>query len=316
MSKAMLVAVMASLITVGMQPLLISVFGRRLLDVPNFRSSHALPTPRAGGIGVVAGMLPALAFPGTIWPLATTLLMALVGFRDDVKPLAAVPRLITQIAVCAATVALLTHWPLWVVSALTLFTVGYLNAFNFMDGVNAISALNAVVVGVGYVTAGLVYDSPVALGMGAVLAGTAVGFLPFNVTGRIFLGDVGSYAYGMAIAITAVTASVSGVPWPVLLGPLLIYYTDTGYTLIRRMRAGENPLQAHRDHVYQRLTTLGYSHVESACCNALFGVVTMGAGWLLADGQSLGWVLAPVAALAYLRLPELLPRRDHKVKAR
>jgi UDP-N-acetylmuramyl pentapeptide phosphotransferase/UDP-N-acetylglucosamine-1-phosphate transferase len=267
-----------------------------------------------GGIGVVAGFLPSLALPGTGIPVITALALGLVGFRDDVKPVSAGLRLMLQTAVCGVAVTALTRWNLLIVVGVVALVVGYINAFNFMDGVNGISGFNALVVGCGYAVAGWFYDHDVVLGAGCVLAGSALGFLPFNLGGRVFLGDVGSYAYGAFIGVSAVAAQTEGVPWQILVGPLVIYLADTGSTLLSRLVKGRNPLAAHRDHVYQRLTDRGLTHVQSASVTAVFALGTSLAGWLTANGVWAGLLMGVSVVAVYLWLPALL--RAHETSHR
>ena len=93
--------------------------------------------------------------------------------------------------------------------------------------------------------------------------GGALLFLPWNAgRARVFLGDVGSYALGAGLAVLAAWAVLRGVPTEAVLGPLALYLTDTGWTLLRRIRAGEPWLQSHRTHVYQQWCDAGWSHQE------------------------------------------------------
>ena len=78
----------------------------------------------------------------------------------------------------------------------------------------------------------------------------------------MFLGDVGSYSLGAALAVLAADAVLRGVPVEAVLGPLALYLADTAWTLQRRIRAGERWLQAHRTHVYQQWCDAGWSHQE------------------------------------------------------
>ncbi len=92
---------------------------------------------------------------------------------------------------------------------------------------------------------------------------SALLFLPWNAgRARVFLGDVGSYALGAALAVLAARAVLRGVPVEAVLGPLALYLADTGWTLQRRIRAGEPWLQSHRTHVYQQWCDAGWSHQE------------------------------------------------------
>lgn len=243
----------------------------QMLDVPNARSSHQTPTPRGGGLAVMMAVALALLVVGServLTPVISALALAAVGLVDDMRSLGVMVRLGAQLSVAIAAVVLLRDqadvWlPLFLVVGV-LGVVAYVNAFNFMDGVNGISALNAVLAGGWFVWIGHEYDEANLVTIGAALGGASLGFLPWNVCGRIFLGDVGSYGLGALIAVTALTAWSDGVPPLVVLAPLAVYFADAGWALIRRVRAGEPLAEPHRDHVYQRLVQQGWPHLLSA----------------------------------------------------
>ncbi len=92
-----------------------------------------------------------------------------------------------------------------------------------------------------------------------------LGFLPWNLSrGSVFLGDVGSYLLGASVAALAVAGFLSGVYVEYVLSPILVYVADTGYYCCARINAGERWYASHREHVYQRLTDVGFSHLQSA----------------------------------------------------
>lgn len=183
----------------------------QVIDVPNHRSSHASAIPRGGGIAVVLAILAgALASrplaPLVVLILAGTLLMSALGFLDDVHGLSVRLRLVV-VAVTGGALAQAIGSPLPTMLAAglgALWFSAYVNAFNFMDGINGIAALTAVVAGIAYATIGYGQDSNEAMLLGAVLTGSCIAFLPYNFPrARIFLGDAGSYALGCAIASLA-----------------------------------------------------------------------------------------------------------------
>jgi hypothetical protein len=196
--------------------------------------------------------------------------------------------------------------------AIAAWIAGFVNAFNFMDGVNGISGAHAVVGGACYAVLGLWRGDPLLASAGAAVAGGGAAFLPWNaVRARVFLGDVGSYALGAALAVLAACAVViAGLPPEAALGPLALYLADTAWTLQRRIRAGEPWLQAHRTHAYQRLTDAGWSHQRVTAATAavsaalsLLGAVSLAAGPLPRAAAD----LAGLALLAaYLRAPAWL----------
>ncbi len=188
-----------------------------------------------------------------------------------------------------------------------LLVVAYVNAFNFMDGVNGISGLNAVVAGAYLATLMTLEGQDTLAVVAAVVAGAAAGFLPWNVPrAKVFLGDAGSYGLGSAIAVLVVLGIAAGVDWLFGLAAVAVYAIDTGATLLRRAVAREPLFRAHRQHVYQQLTTNGWGHLGAAAAAA--GASALACTWALtvdAAGWSAWWTLPGLAVVgvAYLALP-------------
>jgi len=297
---------------------------RRLtvLDVPGRRSSHSVPTPRGGGAPIVIGLVVAASLaPGAgDWGPAFAVavgLFGLLGLLDDLRGMPAISRLVLQAAVAASAATLVVlRLPLpagamaVAASAAALWLVGFVNAFNFMDGVNGISGAHALIGGVTYAClAGWRHDG-FGTAAGLALAAGASAFLPWNAgRARVFLGDVGSYSMGAALAVLAVRLIADGVPAEAVAGPVGLYLADVAWTLQRRIRRGEHWLEAHRTHIYQRWCDAGWSHQEvtllasgltvALCLLGVAGVVGGTAVRVAADLTGLG-VLA-----VYLRSPEL-----------
>lgn len=291
-------------------------------DLPNDRSMHHVPTPRGGGIAVLFAVLVATATARDVrWGeagvlLAAALVLGAVGFVDDLRSLSPTLRLATQAVVALmASVAIMRVsggaglWgPVFVLVA-TVAVVAYVNAFNFMDGVNGISALNAVVCGVWLAWLGHHYHVADMLTVGIALAGAALGFLPWNASSRIFLGDVGSYGAGGLVATACVLAWGAGAPAPLVVAPTLVYFADTGWVILKRARAGEPLTQAHRGHVYQRLVQQGWPHWASAAWSAALPALICLVGAVLYDRRPLvSFLLALFLVLAYLATPRLTAR--------
>src|SRR3984957_10083561 len=234
-----------------------------IIDVPGHRSSHAIPTPRGGGIPIVAGLLVAAVMIGGAKAIAFAFAVAafgLLGFAEDLRGLTAGWRLILQavggIMVAVVLVSDLAHPVILLVVLIALvatWITAFVNVFNFMDGVNGISGAHALIAGAVYAGLGLWRHDGFLLPAGAAVAVSALVFLPWNAgRARVFLGDAGSYALGAALAILAAYALARGDPPAAVLGPLALYLADTAWTLQRRARAGERWLPSHRTHVYQR----------------------------------------------------------------
>lgn len=253
----------------------------KVLDQPNHRSLHTEPIPRGGGIAVAVGCVAGVlaSYNSKPWLiLVPAVAFAGLGLADDLAPRSPVFRLVAQLALSIGAVTAITvaqGWPSgrWFLVPLSLlWIVSFVNAFNFMDGINGISATQAVLAGGYWWLVGAEYGQPTLANGGLIVAAASAGFAPFNVMrGKVFLGDVGSYFIGSWLAILAVVGVTAGVPPVMGFAPFVIYLADTSTTILRRVLRGENWHKAHRDHTYQRLVALGWSH----------GQVTMFTGALI-----------------------------------
>lgn len=302
---------------VGMTAVLPLLRRAQVMDVPNARSSHAAPTPRGGGIAVIVALLAASlvgTWLGLVWePVAlfAVVAFAALGMVDDLRGLDVSVRLLVQLLMAVVVaVEVLGVEPLLAgvagVAIATVWLVGYTNAFNFMDGVNGISALNAVLAGGWYTYLGVTRDVDVLVALGSAVVGAALGFLPWNAPrARVFLGDVGSYGLGLTLGLLALLAWAAGVHLLIAIAPLTVYLADTSWALVRRVLGSRPWHEAHREHVYQRLTDYGWSHLAAASAVALVGGVVSLA--LNASYGPIGGVAVALAlVLFYLSLPSLL----------
>ena len=296
------------------------------LDVPVERSSHVVPTLRGGGLAVAGGLLLGLgvltvAAEGTPRALLLTVLAAsfaatVVGFVEDVHGLRARARAGLQVAlgiVVALVVLGLTELPWWLAVLAAVFFAAYVNVANFMDGINGISALHGVVVGLAYASWGALSDETWLTGVGLCLAVAFVAFLPWNLRAPgMFLGDAGSYLLGASVAATATAAVAVGVPLVAVLAPLVPYLADTAWTLARRVSRGEIWHQAHRSHAYQRLAlTLG--HLPVALLVAATSALAVGVSVLAVVGGAAvvaAWAGLVLLAAVYLGLTNILASRQ------
>lgn len=281
--------------------------GRRLpVDHPNARSLHAIPTPRIGGLGVMAGVFAAsvyLAALGGLEPTMPALLgagsLALISAVDDVRGLPVAWRLLAHCVVAAACLLALglTGWGLMFGM---LAVVWMTNLFNFMDGADGLAGGMAAL---GFGALALAAWLGGATGLAvlcAVIAAAALGFLSFNFPpARVFMGDVGSIPLGFLAASLGILGAMWGV-WPWLF-PVLVFspfIADASVTLLRRGLRGEKIWQAHRSHYYQRVVLMGASHRQLAL--AAYGLMLVEAALaflLLLAPQLTPWLLAAWAAL-------------------
>lgn len=302
-----------------------------IIDVPGHRSSHTVPTPRGGGIPIAAGLLVAAGLIGGAIAVVFACAVAafgLLGFAEDLRGLTAGRRLILQAAgsvlvamVLVSGLAAPTARLVLLAALCAAWITSFVNAFNFMDGVNGISGAHALIAGVIYALLGCWQHDGFLVPAGAAVAASALAFLPWNAgQARVFLGDAGSYALGAALAVLAAYALVRGVPAEAVLGPLVLYLADTAWTLQRRVRAGERWLEPHRTHVYQRWCDAGWSHQRVTVTAGAATVLLSLLGAASLGGDPALRATADLAAMAvvvgYLRSPALLARRAARVGAR
>lgn len=251
---------------------------RYALARPNARSSHKVPTPQGGGIAVVAATTIVVVAAeiffanqlGDQWRLsivfASTIGLALVGVTDDLRPFDAIPRLVLQIAAVAAIIAtfpadmrIVPSIPWWLDRAVMLVGgVWLVNLVNFMDGIDWMTVAEIVPTTAALGLFGLMGLLPSEATLVALaLCGAMVGFAPFNrPVAQLFLGDVGSLPIGLLLGwLLAVLAGGGHLAAAVLLP--LYYLADATITLMRRLVNGEQIMQAHRSHFYQRALDVG-----------------------------------------------------------
>jgi UDP-N-acetylmuramyl pentapeptide phosphotransferase/UDP-N-acetylglucosamine-1-phosphate transferase len=244
----------------------------------------------------------------------TVLLASSIGFIEDLRGLRVATRASLQVilgmtAAIAIGATLDASW--WAVAAGAILIAAYINVANFMDGINGISALHGLVVGSTFVVIGALQSIDWLVAVGGVVAIVFTAFLTWNLRRpSLFLGDVGSYMLGSAVATMAITAAFAGVPVLTIIAPLSIYLADTGFTLLRRIRHGERWHQAHRTHVYQRLTESGRSHVKVALYVATMTALCSAAGIAALYASGPVTVLVSVAlivvVLTYMLTPKIL----------
>ena len=296
-----------------------------IMDVPSQRSSHTVPTVRGMGLAMAMATVIALAITfamGSIQvdrsvflvAMAGMVLSGLLGWAEDYRGQPVGRRALLQLligAVVSTAFTLAIGTSIWWIPMGTLAIAAYINVVNFMDGLNGISGMHGLTVGLAYAYAGWVTELHWLVACGAALAAAYLAFLPWNFTGRrVFLGDTGSYFLGGAIACCAVGAFLSDIYVEYLLSPLLIYLSDTGVTLLRRIYRGEPWYQPHRQHVYQRLTDLGFSHLGSSltvtAATAAVTAISVLSLPFEPEGTAGMGVMVVVIIVVYLSLPWLI----------
>nr|WP_249786582.1 MULTISPECIES: glycosyltransferase family 4 protein [unclassified Bradyrhizobium] len=264
-------ALISALVTWTSRPLL----QRYALARPNARSSHRVPTPQGAGIAVIAatlivaslwGVSANVAIPPAL--VAATIVIALVGFVDDIVSLPVLVRLVLQ-AACVGAVVFTAPDTARIVPALPLALerglivlagVWFVNLVNFMDGLDLMTVAEVVPITAALLLLGMLGDLPwPAVLIATALCGAMLGFAPFNrPVAKVFLGDVGSLPIGLLLGWCLLELAWHGQAAAALLLPAY-YLADATTTLFRRIARREPFWSAHRSHFYQRATDNGFS---------------------------------------------------------
>lgn len=302
-----LVAILVAAVSVAL--LLSSKMGGRIQDIPNERSLHSLPTPRIGGLGLMAGLLVAwgVLFPLLTWWLLLPLFgLVVVSLLDDVHNLPVRQRLMVQLAAAVILVAGLGMYGregLLLACVAILLTVWLTNLYNFMDGSNGLAGGMALFGFSFYGVAALLAHNELFAMLCFSVSAAALGFLFFNFpNARVFMGDAGSIPLGFLVAALGLWGWQQGC-WPVWF-PLLVFspfIVDATVTLVKRALRGAKVTEAHREHYYQRAIQMGWSHCKLAlveyvlmmCCGSL-------ALWSLERGRAVVGLAISGAAYAIL----------------
>lgn len=258
---------------------------RSIMDIPNARSSHRIPTPRGGGVAIVLGFLGCLALAGVFGIVDGRGLMALlpagawiaaIGFLDDHRHIPARWRLLGHFLGTGWLMYWLGGFPPLSVPWGTLdlgvagdvlalvFLVWLLNLYNFMDGIDGIASLEAISVCLAGALCYWLVGAASMIWLPLTLAMATAGFLVWNFPpARIFMGDAGSGFLGLVLGGMALQAAWVAPQliwsWLILLG---VFVVDASYTLIHRLLRGERVYEAHRSHAYQRASRRYGSHLR------------------------------------------------------
>ncbi|MDR1063398.1 MAG: glycosyltransferase family 4 protein [Azoarcus sp.] len=286
---------------------------QHLLDLPNARSSHTRPTPRGGGLAIVASFAAALAVAGYAELLPMPLvqasifaggIVAITGFVDDHGHIAARWRLLAHFAAAGTALSILPEIPAPAGASISngllalavlgevFYLAWMLNLYNFMDGIDGIAAIEAICVCLGGAMLFLLGGAPCLAAAPLLLAAATAGFLYWNwPPARIFMGDGGSGFLGFILGLLSLQAPALFWHWTILLA---VFICDASLTLARRALAGQKLHEAHRSHAYQHAAQ-HWGHLSVSLATAAINLF-----WLLplALAAILGWLPLPAAMLA------------------
>jgi len=321
-AAAMLCAILISFTTTPM----VRVFAYKIgaIDIPiDNRRMHKTPTPRLGGLAIYLGfVLTTLIFCEEITPALITIwlggsVIVLLGMLDDVFRLKAMIKFIVQIGVAFIAVwqgvrierifimgdeILFGHWSVLIT---VLWIVGLTNAINLIDGldglscgVSAISAISLLLVSI------LMGDDPSMTVLMAVLAGSCIGFLPFNLNpAKIFMGDTGALFLGFTLSVISIQGVMKMHTLVSFVIPIVIFafpIFDTAFAFIRRILKGKSPFSPDRGHLHHRLIDMGLNQKQTVAI--LYAVCALlGLSSILFTGDKV-WRAGVIILLAILLL--------------
>ena len=335
-------------LTFAIIPIIIKVAkDRRLYDRPNERSSHHVPTPSLGGIGIFAGTVcgimlwtPAGSFGVLQFILAAFVLIFLLGILDDLLPVSPGKKMAGQILVAIilsykAGVTVTSFYGVFGIYQLSetesfmlsiIAIVGIINAFNLIDGINGLAGsvgfLTCIVFGTWFF---LVDVSALAV-VAFSLAGAVVAFLRYNFTpAKIFMGDTGSLLVGTVCAILAIMFIETNYKLPpgqpyamgaapaIALAVLFLPLYDTLSVFLRRIARGRSPFSPDKTHIHHQMLSLGLSHTSTTAVliavNLLFIGVAVGCNrWGILDVLLIEAAMAFLFSLTLFVLPRLRSR--------
>lgn len=259
----------------------------KILDIPNERSSHEIPTPRGGGIAIVFTWFCGITVlfimdeikPNLYYALLCGILLAIISLIDDLVTLKPSLRLLIQFITALLAIIFLNvfnpifSWESFITDDLVLsllYVIGivwFVNLFNFLDGIDGYASLETVFMG----AAIFLFTTDAIL---LVLISSTLGFLIWNwPKAKIFMGDVGSTQLGFILSVIGIyfhnTHEFSIIHWLMLSS---IFWFDASLTLFRRWRNHERLSVAHRKHVYQRVVQSGLSHKQTIIISSVINL--------------------------------------------
>ena len=289
----------------------------KIFDIPNNRSSHKIITIRGGGIVFPISLFIYFILSGFEYPLFMLgiLIISIISFMDDIKSLQPLIRLPVQIIVVLLVLfELFSEVSLFYFLIVLFIMLGGLNAYNFMDGINGMTASYSLVIlsTLYYINESLLFVDPDLI-IFPLLSVLVFLFFNFRVKAICFSGDVGSLSLALLILFLLFKLIIfTGEPLYALL--LIIYAVDSGLTLINRKLNGENVFKPHRSHLYQQLVHLkGYSHLNISLSYSFIQLVInyLIIFHLIKIGNSIFWliVLTALSIFMYNLIKNILNER-------
>ncbi len=326
-------------------PVLIKLLYKwKLFDSPGLHKIHSSFRPSMGGICIMLGVAFTLliSFPLTQWIAMKYFFVALAvifitGLRDDILTLSPSQKLLGQLLPIIILVVFneaylqsfyeMNHslWPLWLRWIVTIFTLIILtNAYNLIDGLDGLAGTVALVIlsvfGAWFFLTDNFYLSVLAF----AFAGAIVGFLLFNwQPSKIFMGDTGTLAIGFVISYLAInfinknyaydalstfhfTASIS-----TCICILVIPVFDTARVIILRLRKGQSPFKADKNHIHHQFLNLGFSHAKTTLFIGGINIFFVALALLFRNQSDL--VILPIIIILLLGINQVLKMSQRNI---
>ncbi|MCU0362537.1 MAG: glycosyltransferase family 4 protein [Bacteroidales bacterium] len=297
---------------------------KNILDIPNARSSHSLPTPRGGGLAIVISWYAGITLLWLAGGIETRLFLAfiagfalaLVSLLDDLHSVSPSVRFSVQVLTSAAGILLIGgvrtiyagglefSFPILLTFLAVIAAVWFINLFNFLDGIDGYASVQAIVTSSGIY---LVTGNPFT----GILVFSVLGFLAWNwPRAKIFMGDVGSTQLGYILVISGIYFSnmheLSIAGWLML---TMLFWVDATLTLYRRFRNREKLSVAHKKHFYQRIVRYGFTHGRVLSWQIAVSILFMILVLLSERKQEIYYLTFPACLIMTLAVGRLIDSR-------
>ena len=262
---------------------------KKIIDIPNYRSSHQIPTPRSGGLAFTAVWYFGIIFlflnkeinSDLFYALLSGIILVVVSLLDDIYDLKPNIRIIAQfISVGLALyfiggaklidLGFIKIESIWILTPIAFIgIIWFINLFNFMDGIDGYASMEAI-----FISSVLYFFT--SQNYYIILIAALFGFLIWNwQPAKIFMGDVGSTFLGFNFGIFAVyNQNIESVSIIVFLIISSLFWFDATLTLFKRLKNKEKLTQAHKKHAYQRIVQYGFSH-QKTVLSAIIGNIVL-----------------------------------------
>lgn len=277
----------------------------KIVDIPNSRSSHKGEIVRGGGIIFALSAICLefyLGFPHPYF-LAGLIIVSFISFVDDIHSLPNRVRLLVHFLAVALMFldTSIMESPWWLLIVMAIVVTGFLNAFNFMDGINGITGAYGLITIISLTVINEFYVPfmPSELGIFVLLGLLVFNYFNFRVKAQCFAGDVGSISLSFIIAFFILKLYfISQAPILILL--LAVYGVDSVNTILKRVLIGENIFMPHRTHLYQILVhKKQWSHLQ---VSTIYGLVQLGINVLVVYLMTAAFELQLIISISGLLL--------------